>query len=639
MDIYHKILKQYWGYNEFRPLQYDIIQSIGKGKGKDTLGLMPTGGGKSITFQVPALAKEGICIVVTPLISLMNDQVKNLQERGIRALAVHSGLTKREVGITLDNCTHGGFKFLYLSPERLGSEMFRKKLAHMDVNILAVDEAHCISQWGYDFRPSYKKIAEIRELFPDVPVLALTATATPDVVEDIQEQLKFSKKNLFQKSFFRSNLAYVVREAEDKEEMLLKILNSIGGSGIVYVRNRKKTKEYASLLVENGISASYFHAGLKPEVKNERQHYWSSGRIRIMVSTNAFGMGIDKPDVRVVVHMTAPDSVEAYFQEAGRAGRDGKKAYAVLLWSNNDNVSLNRMANNSFPEPDTIKRVYDALGNFFQIAVGYGNEATFDFNLGKFCSAFKFSILAAHNSLKILHLAGYINYTEDLQLPSRVHIITNREELYKVQVANVELDHFIKLLLRSYTGLFTQYVAIDESLLADRLRISRNEVYSYLKKLAQMKLISYNPQKKTPLITYTSDRVEPKYIELRKEVYVDRKARLDSRINAIVDYATTGYVCRSRQLLSYFGESSSQNCGVCDVCINRNKLGVDDDDYDIIRSELENILSSGAISYDQLYLRIKTSRDKLDKVVRWLEDFEIIGENENGLLEWQRQIR
>jgi ATP-dependent DNA helicase RecQ len=636
MDIYHEILKRFWGYNEFRPLQHDIIKSIGEGK--DTLGLMPTGGGKSITFQVPALAKEGICIVVTPLISLMNDQVKNLQEKGVKALAVHSGLSRKEIEITLDNCIHGGFKFLYLSPERLGSESFRKKLAHMDVNILAVDEAHCISQWGYDFRPSYKKIADIRELFPEVPVLALTATATPGVVEDIQDQLKFNTKNLFQKSFYRSNLAYVVRESENKEEMLLKILSSIGGSGIVYVRNRKKTKEYASLLVENGISASYFHAGLKTDVKTERQHYWSSGRIRIMVSTNAFGMGIDKPNVRVVVHMTAPDSVEAYFQEAGRAGRDGKKSYAVLLWSNNDKVSLNRMAKNSFPEPDTIKRVYDALGNFFQIAAGHGKDATFDFNLGKFCSAFKFSILTAHNSLKILHLAGYINYTEELQLPSRVHIITNREELYKVQVANVELDHFIKLLLRSYTGLFTQYVAVDEGLLADRLRVSRNSVYSYLKKLAQMNMISYNPQKKTPLITYTSDRLEPKYIELKKEVYTDRKMRLDNRINAIVDYATTGYVCRSKQLLNYFGESSSQNCGVCDVCIDRKKLGIDDDDFEKIKDELKNILSDGAASYDQLYSRISAGRDKLDKVVRWLEDFEIVSENENGLLEWQRKL-
>ncbi len=632
MDDYHKILKRFWGYDEFRSLQHDIICAVGNGE--DTLGLMPTGGGKSITFQVPALAMEGICIVVTPLISLMNDQVKNLQEKGIKALAVHSGLTRKEIEITLDNCINGGFKFLYLSPERLGSEMFRKKLEQMNVNILAVDEAHCISQWGYDFRPSYKKIAEIRELFPEVPVLALTATATTEVVEDIQDQLKFNKKNVFRKSFYRSNLAYVVRESEDKEGMLLKILNTINGSGIVYVRNRKKTKEYAALLVENGISASYFHAGLKTEVKNERQHYWSTGQIRIMVSTNAFGMGIDKPDVRIVVHMTAPDSVEAYFQEAGRAGRDGKKSYAVLLWSNNDKVSLNRMARNSFPEPDIIKRVYDALGNFFQIASGHGNEATFDFNLGKFCSIFKFSILTAYNSLKILHLAGYINFTEELQLPSRVYIITNREELYKIQVANIDLDHFIKLLLRSYTGLFTQYVAINEGLLAERLRVSRNEVYSYLKRMAQMSLINYNPQKKTPLITYTCDRLEPKYIEFRKEVYDDRRARLDNRINAIIEYATTGYVCRSRQLLNYFGESSSQNCGVCDVCVDRKKMGIDDD-YETIKDDIKEILKQGAISYDQLYARIKTSRDKLDRVTHWLEDFEIIGENEKGLLEWR----
>ncbi len=633
MDEYHKILKRFWGYDEFRPLQEDIIRSVGEGK--DTLGLMPTGGGKSITFQVPALTKDGICIVVTPLIALMNDQVKNLQEKGIKALAVHSGLTRKEIEITLDNCIHGNFKFLYLSPERLGNDTFRKKLELMNMNILVVDEAHCISQWGYDFRPSYKKIADIRELFPEVPVLALTATATPDVVEDIQAHLKFKEKNVFRKSFFRSNLAYVVRAAEDKEGTLLKILSSVNGSGIVYVRNRKKTKEYAALLVKNGISASYFHAGLKPEVKNERQHYWSSGRIRIMVSTNAFGMGIDKPDVRIVVHMTAPDSVEAYFQEAGRAGRDGKKSFAVLLWSNHDKVSLNRMAKNSFPEPDVIKRVYEALGNFFQIAAGYGSEATFDFNLGTFCNIFKFSIISAYNSLKILHLAGYIDFTEDLQLPSRVHIITNREELYKMQVANAELDHFIKLLLRSHTGLFTQYVAIDEYLLAERLRIPRSEVYSYLKRMAQMKAINYNPQKKTPLITYTRDRIEPKYIELKKEVYSERKERLDKRINAIIKYATTGYVCRSKQLLNYFGESSSQNCGICDVCLDRNKLGIDNEDFEKIKNDIKDILNDGAISYDQLYARINSSRDNLDKVTHWLEDFEIITENKAGLLEWK----
>jgi len=630
MDIYHEILKRYWGYDEFRPLQHDIIRSVSEGK--DTLGLMPTGGGKSITFQVPALAKKGLCLVITPLIALMNDQVKNLQNKGIKALAVHSGLTKNEIDMTLDNCINGDFKFLYLSPERLGSDMFRKKLEQMNINIIAVDEAHCISQWGYDFRPSYRLIADVRDMFPEVPVLALTATATTDVVEDIQDQLRFRKKNVFRKSFLRSNLAYVVRHVEDKETILIKILKSVGGSGIVYVRNRKKTKEYAKLLVENGISASYFHAGLKPEVKNERQHYWSSGRIRIMVSTNAFGMGIDKPDVRVVVHITAPDSVEAYFQEAGRAGRDGEKAYAVLLWSNHDKVSLNRMLSNSFPEPDTVKRVYEALCNYFQIAAGHGEGAVFDFDLGKFCSVFKFSVLTAYNSLKLLHLAGYIDYTEELRLPSRVHIKVAREDLYKVQVVNAELDLFIKLLLRSYTGLFTQYVAVDESKLAERLRVSRSDIYDYLKRMAQINLIDYNPQKKTPLITFARDRIESKYVELRKEVYDDRRERLEKRINAIVDYATTGHICRSRQLLNYFDETSSDNCGICDVCIERKKRGIADEEFDMIRQEVETLLKKGPVSYDELYSVLQLKKEDVEKVIRWLEDYSIVGEDENGLL-------
>ncbi len=630
MDKYHEILKKYWGYDEFRPLQHDIIRSVAEGK--DTLGLMPTGGGKSITFQVPALAQEGLCLVITPLIALMNDQVKNLQNKGIKALAVHSGLTKKEIDITLDNCIHGDFKFLYLSPERLGSDMFRKKLEHMNVSMITVDEAHCISQWGYDFRPSYRLIAGVREMFPEVPVLALTATATPEVVDDIQEQLKFRQKNVFRKSFFRSNLAYVVRKTEAKEDMLIKILKSVGGSGIVYVRSRKKTKEYAKMLVDNGISASYFHAGLKPEVKNERQHYWTEGRIRIMVSTNAFGMGIDKPDVRIVVHMTAPDSVEAYFQEAGRAGRDGKKSYAVLLWSGHDKASLNRMLANSFPEPDTIKRVYDALGNYLEIAAGHGEGAAFDFNLGKFCSAFKFNILTAYNSLKILHLAGYIDYTEDLQLPSRVHITATREDLYKVQVANEDLDLFIKLLLRSYTGLFTQYVAINEEMLAERLHVSRNDVYNYLKRMALMKLIEYNPQKKTPLITFVRDRQEIKYVELKKEIYEERRKRLEKRINSIVDYATTDHICRSRQLLKYFGESSSDNCGICDVCIDRKKSGINGEEFEKIKAGVEDVLIKEPVSRDELYSRLKSKKEDIEKVLHWLEEYDVVRENEEGLL-------
>jgi ATP-dependent DNA helicase RecQ len=632
MDIYHEILNKYWGYIEFRPLQHDIIKSVSEGK--DTLGLMPTGGGKSLTFQVPALAKKGICLVVTPLIALMNDQVKNLNERGIKALAIHSGLPKNEIDIIIDNCIHGDFKFLYLSPERLGNETFRKKLEHMNVNLIAVDEAHCISQWGYDFRPAYQRIAEIRDMFPDVPVLALTATATPEVVEDIQEQLKFKEKNVFRKSFFRKNLAYVVRHTENKEEMLLKIVTSIKGSAIVYVRNRKKTRELTELLIKKGVRASYFHAGLKPEVKDQRQQYWSQGSIRVMVATNAFGMGIDKPDVRLVVHMTAPDSIEAYFQEAGRAGRDGRKSFAVLLWSNHDKASLNRMLTNSFPGKETIAKVYDALGNFFQIAVGYGEGSSFDFNIGKFCEVFKFNILTVYNSLKILHLAGYIDYTEDLQLPSRVHIIVNRQDLYEIQLANPALDIFIKLLLRSYTGLFTQYVAIDEDLLAKRLKKTRNDIYNYLKTLSQIKVILYNPQKKTPLITYVRDRMETKHLILNKEIYDERKKRMEGRVNSIIDYATTNHICRSRLLLSYFGEHSSQNCEVCDVCVEKKKTGIEDKLFEEINTGLEKILKSGPISADELFARIEAHRNDVEKVLHWLEEYNIITENPDGLLEW-----
>jgi ATP-dependent DNA helicase RecQ len=632
MADYRQLLKQYWGYDDFRPLQYDIIESVCNGK--DTLGLMPTGGGKSITFQVPALAMDGLCLVVTPLIALMLDQVENLKAKGIKALAIHSGLTRDEINIALDNCIYGGFKFLYLSPERLATELFRKKLDHMKVNLIAVDEAHCISQWGYDFRPSYIQIAELREFIPDVPVLALTATATPKVVEDIQKQLHFRKNNVFQKSFYRSNIAYVIRVAEDKEGQLLKILNSIRGTAIVYVRNRKKTKQYAQWLISQGMSASWFHAGLHPKVKVERQTQWTSGGIRIMVATNAFGMGIDKPDVRVVVHMTAPDSPEAYFQEAGRAGRDGKKAYAVLLWSGNDKNSLYKMLRNTFPEPDEIKRVYEALGNFFQVAVGYGAGMVFDFDIGRFCKAYKLSVLTVFNSLKILQLAGYIDFTEELQLPSRVHFIIDREELYKFQVANANYDLYIKLLLRSYTGLFAEYVAIDEALMADRAHTSRDEIYTFLKRMAHLKVINYNPQKKTPLITYTQGREELKHLVFRKNIYQERRNRMEQRIDAMVEYATTSTVCRSRLLLAYFGEHDSTNCGICDVCVERKRMDLTDEEFESLKQMIKDELSGGPVEYHQLLMQIRTNRDKLDKVIRWLEDYELMGENEEGKLEW-----
>lgn len=568
-SIYHQVLAKYWGYQDFRPLQEDIIRSAGEGN--DTLGLMPTGGGKSLTFQVPALAHEGICLVVTPLIALMKDQVANLKQRGIKAVAIHSGLTRDELNVALDNCIFGGVKFLYLSPERLGTDLFIEKLQHLKVNLLAIDEAHCISQWGYDFRPSYLKVAEIRKEIPNTPVLALTATATPDVVTDIQEKLLFKKKNVFQKSFSRDNLAYVVRYSEDKEKQLVTILSRIKGSAVVYVRSRKKTGEYADLLNKGGISAKSYHAGMPQEVKDARQKAWTNGSVRVIVSTNAFGMGIDKPDVRVVIHMDAPDSLEAYFQEAGRAGRDGEKAFAVLLWSKNDEVRLKRSIATSFPEKEVIKRVYEALGNFFQVAMGSGFGMIYDFDMGRFCQAYKLNVLTVFNSLKILHRAGYVEFTEELEMPSKVHFIVQREELYRFQVANEAFDRFIKLLLRSYTGLFTEYVAINEELLAKRANITRQQVYQFLNKMNHVKVIKYIPQKKTPLITYLQAREDLRYLELSDEVYQNRKDKYEERVYSVIEYATTGHTCRSVLLLTYFGQQSAGNCGHCDVCSERKK--------------------------------------------------------------------
>ncbi len=634
MNIFHHILQQYWGYNAFRPLQEDIIQSVADGQ--DTLGLMPTGGGKSLTFQVPALAKEGTCIVITPLIALMKDQVENLKKKEIKAAAIHSGLTRDEINILLDNCIFGGTKFLYVSPERLASDLFQEKIQQMHVNLLAVDEAHCISQWGYDFRPSYLKIAEIRELLPDTPVLALTATATPEVVDDIQERLLFKKKNLFQKSFKRDNLVYVVRQTEDKEVQLLNIINKVPGSAVVYVRNRKKTQEYAELLVQKGISASSFHAGMPQEAKDLRQKRWTDGETRVIVSTNAFGMGIDKPDVRLVVHMDAPDSLEAYFQEAGRAGRDGKKAFAVLLWSNNDKVRLKRSVTVSFPEKEKILAVYKALGNFLQVAVGSGFGMVYDFNLALFCKNYRMNLMTVFNSLKILQRAGYIEFTEELQLSAKVHFIMRRDDLYKFQVANEDFDRFIKLLLRSYTGLFTEYVPINEELLAKRMNVSRDSIYQYLVKLSQLRVIKYIPQKKTPLISYTTSREDDKYIELRKEVYKDRKDKYEQRVQSVIEYGTLHHICRSKQLIRYFGQQGGDNCGMCDVCQDMKKTELPITTFEDIQEQIIQELSQHALTYDQLLLKLNIKQDNFTKVLRWMEEYELVTENENGLLEITR---
>ncbi|TCO05378.1 RecQ family ATP-dependent DNA helicase [Natronoflexus pectinivorans] len=632
MINYREILKKYWGYDDFRPMQEDIIKSVGEGK--DTLGLLPTGGGKSITFQVPAMAKPGICLVVTPLIALMKDQVENLKKKGIKAYAVHSGLTGMEIQIAYDNCIYGEVKFLYLSPERLSTPVFLEKLQHLKVNLLAIDEAHCISQWGYDFRPGYLKIADVREHLPNVPVLALTATATPKVVDDIQEQLRFEKKNVFQKSFERSNLAYVVRKCEDKEGQLVKILASVPGTAVVYVRNRKKTREYAEILQKNGIRADYFHAGLTQKVKDFRQQQWKSGACRVIVSTNAFGMGIDKSDVRIVVHMDAPDSLEAYFQEAGRAGRDEKKAYAVMLFSPVDKMQLNKSVTTSFPEKEVILKVYDSLCNFFQVAVGHGEGLVLDFNIGKFCSAFGFNVLTVFNSLKILQRAGYLYYSEDSDIPSKVMMQMSDFELYKYQVANAKLDPYIKVLLRSYTGLFTDYASIDEDVLAQRLKVTRDDVYQAFLALSRAKVLHYIPQRRTPLITFLQRREEQRHLVLAPEIYEYRQKEYRQRVDAVLEYATTTHICRSRLLLHYFGQGNSNNCGHCDVCLDRKKQNLSDDEFAKIEEAIYDTLKKEPVSAESLPEKLSFAQDKVWKVIHWLEDVGAVSENQDGMMEW-----
>ena len=575
---YQLILKKYWGYDDFRGIQREIIESIGSGH--DTLGLMPTGGGKSITFQVPALAQAGICIVITPLIALMKDQVENLRRRNISAAAIYSGLTHEEILITLENCIFGGTKLLYVSPERLGSELFQTKLRHMKVSFITVDEAHCISQWGYDFRPSYLEIAKIRKFLPNVPILALTATATPTVVDDIQDKLKPSTAqraegfNVYKMSFERKNLAYVVRRATDKRQELIHILESMKGSAIVYARSRRRTKEIAELLNEAGISATFYHAGLDTVVKDERQIKWQKDETRVMVATNAFGMGIDKPDVRLVVHVDCPDSVEAYFQEAGRAGRDGQKAYAVLLYNDADKRKLEKRINDTFPEKDYIKQVYEHLAYFYQVGVGSAYNYTFEFNIDKFCHAFHHFPIQVDSALKILNRAGYIEYTEEQDNQARVMFTISRNQLYQLESTTANEEKVITALLRNYGGLFTDYNYIDESFLASQVQLQPQQLYMILKALSQRHILHFIPQKKTPYIRYTQRREDKEHICLMPNIYEERKQQFTDRIYAMIDYATSDHVCRSRQLLRYFGEENEHDCHQCDVCLSHRAEGM-----------------------------------------------------------------
>ncbi|MGE0016158.1 MAG: ATP-dependent DNA helicase RecQ [Bacteroides sp.] len=631
MSLYHEILKRYWGYDAFRDLQEEIITSIGEGK--DTLGLMPTGGGKSITFQVPALAKEGMCLVITPLIALMKDQVENLKSRDIKAIAIYSGMTRQEIIVALENCIFGNYKFLYISPERLDTEIFRVKLRSMNISMITVDESHCISQWGYDFRPAYLKIAEIRELLPDIPVLALTATATPEVVKDIQQRLHFKKENVFRMSFERKNLAYIVRNTDNKTGEILHILNRMPGSSIIYVRNRKRTKETTLFLQREGITADFYHAGLNNDVKDLRQKRWQSGECRVMVATNAFGMGIDKPDVRTVIHLDLPDSPEAYFQEAGRAGRDGEKAYAIILYANSDKAALKKRISDTFPEKDYIKQVYEQLNYYYQMAMGDGLGCMFDFNLEDFCRRYKHFPVPADSALKILTQAGYIEYTDEQDNASRLLFTTRREELYKLREMGEQADLLIQTILRSYTGVFTDYAYIHEDSLAMRTGLTRQQIYDLLIVLAKRRILDYIPHKKTPYIIYKRERVELRHLQISKTVYEERKERYESRIKAMLEYVTSETACRSRMLLHYFGEKNEHNCEQCDTCINRKKNnGVTDSSYNALRRQILEMLSVQQRTPADLARLIEADKEEIAAVIRFLLDKGEI-QMEDGMLQ------
>lgn len=569
-DRYTRILRQYWGHSAFRGIQRDIIESIGSGH--DTLGLMPTGGGKSITFQVPALAAEGVCIVITPLIALMKDQVYNLRRRGILAAAIYSGMTRHEILRTLENCILGSTKVLYVSPERIASELFKTKLRHMKVSFITVDEAHCISQWGYDFRPSYLHIADIRQIKPEAPLLALTATATRQVADDIQEKLKFKDGNMFRMSFERKNLAYIVRHATDKRGEMLHILRSVRGSAIVYVRSRKRASEISGWLEENGVEATFYHAGLEHSVKDERQKLWHDDVKRVMVATNAFGMGIDKPDVRVVIHFDCPSSLEAYFQEAGRAGRDGMKSYAVMLYNGSDDTKLQKRIADEFPEKEYIRSVYDHLAGFFQIAVNNGCGHTFMFDIRKFCRTYRLFPVQTDAALKILERAGYIEYNTDPNSDPRIVFLISRDHLYMLSELSPLEDRLITTLLRNYGSLFIDYTYIDEDMIAAQAGLTSQQIYLLLKGLTQKRILHFVPRSKTPFITYTRDRVDGENLIITRDVYEDRKEQFAKRINTVIGYATNDNVCRSRQLLRYFDEPRSTDCGQCDVCLAHKRM-------------------------------------------------------------------
>lgn len=611
----HDLLKRHWGYDDFRPLQLDIINSVLDGR--DTLGLLPTGGGKSITFQVPALILPGLTVVVTPLISLMKDQVDNLRLKGIKAAYLHAGLTRSEQSLVFDRCRLGKVKLLYVSPEKLRSELFTAMLREIEVSLIVVDEAHCISQWGYDFRPSYLKIGELRQLFPSAPVLALTASATPEVVDDIMERLGFREKRVFAKSFSRDNLSYIVRNDFNKERQLVNILSSTSGSAIVYVRSRKRTREIAQLLNDAGISAEFYHAGLDIEDKNQKQQSWKNDETRVMVATNAFGMGIDKPDVRVVVHFDLPSSLEEYYQEAGRAGRDGKESYAVLLTAATDKSRLTRMVTDAFPDKDFIRRVYELAGNFCDVAVGSGFNKVFEFNFALFVKTYDLPPLPARSAMQLLTQAGYFEFIEEVSMQSRIMITALKEELYSVKIPPEEESVF-NILLRSYTGLFADFTYINESVIARRADVTEQKVYETLLLLSRMHILQYIPRKSTPYLYYTTSRELPKHVGLPRSVYEWQRERLEKRINEMKRFAFSNDECRVNVMLRYFGETPVKECGKCDVCRSRRPKKDSGKRTDSLSESLLYMTSQAPRSVDYLVNESSAKKDEVIALIRRL---------------------
>ena len=614
-----EILIKYWGHTNFRPMQEEIIQSVLAKK--DTLALLPTGGGKSVCFQIPCLMQDGICIVISPLISLMKDQVEHLKSKGIKSVAITSGMSKDEVDVALGNCIYGNYKFLYLSPERLQNKMVQERIRQMNVNLITVDEAHCISEWGYDFRPSYLHIAEIREVIPDVPILALTATATADIIDDIQDKLLFSEKHLLQSSFVREYLSYVVINTENKKTKLVKILNHFKSSAIVYVGSRKETKKITQLLRTHNISSDYYHAGLDMDIRNQKQEKWTHNEIRVMVATNAFGMGIDKENVRVVVHINTPTSLEAYFQEAGRAGRDGKLAYAILLTNKSDVIDLNRFVLSQFPSVQEIRDCYQKIADYFHIAVDTAEGESFEFDINDFCERYNLKTYKTYIILKYLEKEEFIKLTDSIHSPSKLHFIVDNTELYHFQVANVHYDSFIKLLLRSYSGLFENYVTINEQTLSSRFNSPPTQVVDLLEKLQQLEILKYLPRTNAPKLIFTKNRAEASTIKISEEILEKRKQLKKQKMESIIAYSENITICRTQQLLDYFGEENNYKCGKCDVCVERNKLDISDLEFEKIKKYLQNILSEKEMISSEIVNTITDVREeKIIKVLQWLID-------------------